>query len=265
MKISVVTICYNAASTIGDTLASVAAQDWPDVEHIVVDGASTDATMSMVERYARPRLRALSEPDHGLYDAMNKGLARATGDYVGFLNADDYFARRDSLRLIAERALRGGDCIIGDTQFFDPQGHNGLNRRYSGRGFAPWWLKIGLMPPHPSFYAKRSLLLESGGFDTRFRIAADFDLLARLFLKHGASWSSIGKVITCFRTGGVSTSGRSSRASINSELAQSLASLGYSQPKLRIYLRYPMKVAQYRAWRPRQEDLGRGRFWEAEA
>jgi glycosyltransferase involved in cell wall biosynthesis len=239
--ISVVTVCLNAERTIADTIASVAAQDWPDFEHIIVDGGSTDGTAALVERLGHGRLRFVSEPDDGLYDAMNKGLALATGDYVGFLNADDFMAAPDALRHIAEAAESGADCILGDTALLDADCRP---RRYiySARGFRPWWLTIGAMPPHPSFYVRRALLLAAGGFDTRFAVAADFDLIARLILKHRARWTATGQILTCFRQGGVSSRGLESTRRISADKGRSIGALGFGMTRARAMLRFPLRI-----------------------
>ncbi len=254
MRISVVTVAYNRADTIAETIASVAGQDWPDFEHIIVDGASTDGTANVARAMQHPRMRVISEPDEGLYDAMNKGLREAGGDYVGFLNADDFFASRHALRQVAEAALASGaDCILGDTAFVDRHGRP-KGRIYSARGFARWWPTIGLMPPHPSFYARTGRLRDAGGFDTRYRIAADFDLIARLFLAGGASWARAPFILACFRVGGVSTAGAGAKLTIGREMADSLRRLGRRLPAARVMLRYPFKLAQLIAGR-----IGRGR------
>ena len=241
MKISVVTVSFNAERTIATTIESVAAQDWPDFEHIIMDGGSSDGTAAVAERLRHDRLRFISEPDEGMYDAMNKGLRLATGDYVGFLNADDFLAAPDALRVVAAEAARGADCIMGDTLLLDSDGRP-TGYIYSARGFRPWWVKIGAMPPHPSFYARRELLLAAGGFGMGFAIAADFDLIARLILNHQASWTVAGRILTCFRQGGLSTGGLGSTLRISRDKSQTLRSLGYRAVSARTMLRFPFRI-----------------------
>ncbi len=246
MKISIITVCYNSQDTIAQTLQSVAAQCWPDFEHIVVDGASADQTMRVVEAHAHGRLVSVSERDKGIYDAMNKGLAMATGEYVAFLNSDDLYARSDAIRLVAERAIATNvDCIMGDVQFFDNDPAYPSGRFYSARGFAKWRMKIGIMPPHPALFVKRSLLAKAGGFDLSYRIAADFDLVARIILRYNASWSVLGKTLTLFRSGGISTQGGLLRHELSREFARSLKQLSVGLSGARILLRYPIKALQY--------------------
>jgi glycosyltransferase involved in cell wall biosynthesis len=239
MKISVVTVCLDAGRTIGDTIRSVAAQDWPEFEHLIVDGGSTDDTARVVEALRHDRLRFVSGRDEGVYDAMNKGLRLAEGDYVGFLNADDFLAAPDALRTVALAAP--ADCIMGDIWLLDAEG-NPTRYVYSARGFRRWWLTIGAMPPHPSFYARRTLLLAAGGFDTRFALGADFDLIARLILRHGASWAVVPRFLTCFRQGGLSTGGLKATLRISKDKQEALRSLGYRAAPVRALLRFPLRI-----------------------
>lgn len=245
MRVSVVTVCYNSAKTIADTLSSVAAQDAADFEHIIIDGNSSDETMRVVKAHAHSRLRWISEPDHGLYDAMNKGLRVASGDYVIFLNSDDYFARSDALSLaLAKLREADTDCLFADTAFVREDGRMLSGRRYSARGFRKWWLRIGVMPPHPSMFMRRSLAEALDGFDTSYRIAADFDLIARAVLQAGCSWTTLPVALTRFRLGGISTSGPSANLVVGREVARSLAELGQPLSHFAVQLRYPMKAMQ---------------------
>ena len=239
MKLSVVTVCFNAGATIARTIESVAAQDWPDYEHVIVDGGSTDRTLALVESLKHDRLRLVSGPDEGIYDAMNKGLRLARGDYVGFLNADDFLAAPDALRAIAEAPA--ADCIMADTWLLAEDGRP-TRYVYSALGFRRWWLTIGAMPPHPSFYARRELLLAAGGFDTRFAVAADFDLIARLILRHKASWTIVPRLLTCFTLGGLSTRGAGATLRISKDKQETLRALGYRAAPLRALLRFPLRL-----------------------
>lgn len=252
MRFSVITVCFNAASTIGDTLASVAGQDWADFEHIVVDGASTDGTMAAVEAHRHGRLQSVSEPDGGIYDAMNKGLSLATGDYVQFLNADDFLMRPDALSLVAARiAESGADCVFADTRFVVGAAARRAARFYSARRFRRWWLRIGAMPPHPSSFVRRDLMLRLGGFDTSYRLAADFDLIARALIRADASWTALPCAIVAFRAGGASTAGLSAKLTLSREFARSLSGLGQPLASLAVLLRFPLKLGQLNPFKPR--------------
>lgn len=249
-RISIVTVCFNAAATIGRTLDSVAAQLGVHYEHLIVDGGSRDETMAVVDRHRHDRLSAVSEPDHGIYDAMNKGVARARGDYLLFLNADDYLARPDSLKLAIDAlAETGADCLFADTQFVGPDGTTAGQRLYSARRFSRWWLRVGAQPPHPSMLLRRSLVEELGGYNTSFRIAGDFDLVARALLRRRASFTTLPVVLTHFQVGGVSTAGMGAKLALNRELAQSLRGLGQPLYRIAVLLRLPLKLLQYRPTR----------------
>jgi glycosyltransferase involved in cell wall biosynthesis len=207
MKLTVVTVAYNAARTIEHTVASVAAQDWPDYEHLVIDGASKDDTVAQVEGLAHPKLRLVSEPDRGLYDAMNKGLRAAKGDLIGFLNADDFYCRTDALAHVARRAeATGREAVCGDIVVVDPEDPLRVLRKYPARGFRPWMLRLGHMPPHPGFFVRRGAVEEVGEFDLSYKTAADLDWMIRFFLVHGLGVESIAPTITAMRAGGQSQS-----------------------------------------------------------
>lgn len=245
MRFSIVTCSYNSAATIADTLTSVDRQRWCDIEHIIVDGGSSDATLDILRRFQRPKRSWSSEPDRGIYDAMNKGLCRATGDYVMFLNSDDLFADDDALGRIAKRARESdADCLFADTQFVRTDGRTLHPRLYSARRFKPWWLRVGVMPPHPSMAIRREALLNLGGFNPDFRIAGDFDLVARAILQKHLTWTYVPAVTTLFRVGGASTESWHSNVIVGREMARSLKSLGMIFPAFNVQLRYLVKLPQ---------------------
>lgn len=245
MRISIVTCSYNSAATIDDTLRSVDRQTWPDIEHIIADGQSGDATGAVVAQRARAWRTWVSEPDTGIYDAMNKGLHRATGDYVMFLNSDDMFSRDDSVEIMAERAREtSAACLFADTQFVEADGRTLHRRLYSARRFGPWWLRVGAMPPHPSMAIRRDALLALGGFDPAYRIAGDFDLIARALLVKKLSWAYVPAVITHFRIGGASTRNWRSNVVVGREMARSLRNQGFVFPNMSVQLRYLLKLPQ---------------------
>ena len=201
MKISVITVAYNAAATIADTLRSVAAQDYPHIEHVIIDGASIDNTAALVAAHGRPGTIFHSAPDDGLYDAMNKGLAAATGDIIGFLNADDFFCRTDAIDLIVRAAAANPQAaaVSGAIVIIDEHDINRAIRAYSPGSFAPWMLRFGQMPPHPAFYARRAAFNAVGGFDSALRIGADFEWMVRFFHNHRLSSTPLQQTLTCRR------------------------------------------------------------------
>ncbi len=245
MRVSVVTVAFNAAATIADTLESVARQTHPDVESLVIDGGSKDGTQSLVEGFGDVVAHFVSEPDRGLYDAMNKGLRRATGDYVAFLNADDYYAGPDVLAAVAATAARtGADVILGDTIMLSAEPPHGVSRFYSAAGFRPWQFRFGHMPPHPSTFVRRDLLLRLGGFDLRYSISADFDLMLRLFRTLKPRVAHLPKTVTVMRGGGLTTQGLSSNRKINQQVAAVCRDRGvWTHPAI-IWSKYAAKAFQ---------------------
>jgi glycosyltransferase len=203
--ISVITVCFNSAATIVDTLRSVAAQTHAEVEHIVVDGASSDDTLRLVRTHGAHVATLISEPDLGIYDAMNKGLAAATGEFVGFLNADDLFASPRSLQLLAEAlAADDADMAYGDLVYVRADDTGVVVRLWRSGRFGRSRLRFGWMPPHPTFYARRSLLVQHGGFNILLRIAADYDLMLRCLCASGQRVSYVPEVLVRMRLGGAS-------------------------------------------------------------
>lgn len=205
MKVSIITVAYNCASTISDTLRSVASQTHKAVEHIVIDGASTDATLAIVNEYGAHVASVVSEPDSGIYEAMNKGLALATGEFVGFLNADDVYANEQVVARIAGAADElQSDVVYGDLVYVDQNNLGKVFRRWHSGTFAPSRLRFGWMPPHPTFYVRTQILKSQGGFDTRYRIAADYDCMLRTLMSPGAQVAYVDDVLVHMRTGGAS-------------------------------------------------------------
>jgi glycosyltransferase involved in cell wall biosynthesis len=180
MKVTVITVCYNSSATIRDTLNSIAAQDYRDIEHIVIDGASKDNTAELVRQHAGHTVKLVSEPDKGIYDAMNKGIALATGDIVGFLNADDMYETNDAVTKIAA-AFRANDIdgVYGDLVLVDQLNTARVVRYWRSCNHVSGMCQQGWMPPHPTLYVRRSFL--TSGFNTDFKIQADFELILRLF------------------------------------------------------------------------------------
>ena len=181
LKLSIVTVCLNSARCIGDTLASVNAQTHAEIEHIVIDGGSTDGTQDLVRQRGERVCRLISEPDRGIYDAMNKGLALATGDIVGFLNADDVFASPEAVERIAQAFTPGVDASYGDVVYVNSTDPSRTIRYWRAGAYRPGLCASGWAPPHPTLYVRREVLVGHGGFNDRMRIAADFDLALRLF------------------------------------------------------------------------------------
>ena len=224
-KISIVTAAYNSALTIADTINSVASQTFPAYEHIVVDGLSTDATVETVQSLSRPNVILISEADKGIYDAMNKGVLCAKGDVIGILNSDDFYVDDNVLEQVAEAFEEDPklEVILGDVDFVDSSNLERPIRTYRAVGFRPWMFQIGLMPPHPAVFVRKSSYERVGVYKLGYKIAADFDFLVRLLAVDRARYIVAGKHWVRMRTGGVSTSGLRSYAVSTNEILRSLS------------------------------------------
>ncbi|MDA3788510.1 MAG: glycosyltransferase family 2 protein, partial [Desulfobacula sp.] len=197
---------YNCETTIEDTILSVAAQDYSRKEHIVIDGCSTDKTMEIVKKHAAIIQQYISEPDNGIYDAMNKGIKLATGDVIGILNADDiYFDSTCISEVVNAFEEKEVSAICGNLVYVSPNNLNKTIRFYSSEGFAPKMFEFGMMPAHPAFFVLRKCYESFGLYKEDYKIAADFELLLRFLKIHGISYHCISKNLVKMRTGGVST------------------------------------------------------------
>ena len=247
MKISVITVTYQSVGTLEEAMRSVLRQNWPDVEYIVVDGGSTDGTVALLRQYEKAfsgRMRWVSEPDQGIYDAMNKGIRMASGELVGILNSDDFFAAPDVLERVAaafaeEPALEG---VYGDVRYVDPAHTGRTVRHYSSAGFTRKKLKYGLMPAHPSFYARRECFEKHGLYDTRYRISADYDMFVRLIWNGRIRTRYLPFDLVTMRNGGASSSGFAARRQIMREHLQSVKAHGLPSNFFLQSLRYFGKI-----------------------
>ena len=246
MKISIITVTFNAATTLADTLQSVAAQIHPDIEHLVVDGASTDGTQDVVARYGSHLARFVSEPDQGIYDAMNKGLALATGDVIGFLNADDVYADDGVLQRVAEIMSRNNlDAVFGDAVFVNPAHPARSVRRYCSARFCPARIAWGWMPAHPSLFLRRGVYECFGHFRTDYRIAGDFELVARIFHGGTLKYRHVPEVWVRMRTGGISTGGWRNTVLLNREVLRACRENGIPTNLTKILSKYPAKLFEF--------------------
>ena len=229
MKISIITVAFNSAKTIEDTLRSVACQTHGEIEHIVIDGASTDNTMTIVQREGAHVARAVSERDRGIYDAMNKGLSLATGQVVGFLNSDDMFASPDSVALIAEAFLdQTIEGVYGDLVFVDPRNVERITRYWRPGVHVAGACAKGWMAPHPTFYVRRDTLDRVDGFDLTYKLQADFDLMLRLFEKERIKTRYLPETLVRMRVGGAHTGSISNIIKGNIEAERACKRAGFS-------------------------------------
>jgi len=251
MKISLVTATYNSSATIAATLDSVLAQTYKDIEYWIIDGSSIDSTMEIVSNYEplfNGRLHYLSEPDKGLYDAMNKGLSLCTGDVVGFLNSDDHYTSDDILEMVAEK-INDVDAVYGDVHFVRAVEPSNVIRYYSSAMFRPFWLRFGFMPAHPSFYARREIYEKVGGFSLDYKIAADFELMVRLFYVHKIKTRYVKKDFVTMLTGGMSTRSMANRILITKEDVKACRQNGLYTNILMVSCKYLYKVFEFKIWK----------------
>lgn len=243
MRFSIITATFNSAATVADCLQSVATQTVP-AEHIVIDGASRDATVTLVREVA-PAARILSEPDEGIYDAMNKGIALAQGDIVGILNSDDFYIDPHVLEKVGALFDDPGlEAVFADLVFVRPENLERVVRYCSGARFTPEQFAWGWMPPHPTFFVRRRLYEQYGTFRTDYRIAADFELTARFLHRHRARYAYLPEVIVKMRTGGVSTRNLKSNLILNREILRACVENGIETNLLKVYAKYFRKVGQ---------------------
>lgn len=216
MKISVVTISYNSADTIESTIKSVLDQDYSDIEYIIIDGGSTDSTLSIIEKYKDSIDHLVSEPDNGLYDAMNKGIEIATGDVIGMLNSDDVFADNTVLSKVA-LAIENADAVYGDLNYVDRDNLEKITRKWKSGKYRRNAFKRGWMPPHPTFYVRATKYHQLGTYNTRFKTSADYELMLRFIHKHKIKVDYIPHVMVLMRVGGQSNSSIKNRLAANKE------------------------------------------------
>ncbi|MDR2146377.1 MAG: glycosyltransferase [Tannerella sp.] len=250
MKFSVITIAYNSADTIRNTFDSVLQQQFCNIEYIVIDGASTDNTVDIIKEYEpkfKGRMKWISEPDKGLYDAINKGIGMATGDIVGCLNSDDFYTYDNVLKTIADVFQdKELEAIFGDVHFVKPENLNKCVRYYSSKRFHPRFLRIGFMPAHPSFYVRRICYEKYGTYSLYYKISSDFDLMIRFFYKHNIKYKYIPMDFVTMRTGGKSTRGIKSRLLLNKEDVRACRKYGIRTNSLMMALRYLYKIKELR-------------------
>lgn len=246
-SVTIITVCYNAAATIGTALASVRSQSYPNIEHIIIDGQSSDGTQAIVERELRKGSIFVSERDSGIYNAMNKGLLRASGDVVAFLNADDCYAHTDVIANVMNAFETGGNinAIFGDIAFYRAQTDGRPYRRYDSGIFRPSRLRWGWMPAHPGMFVARSVYEQLGGFREDFKIAADYEFVARGFVNGLIRYCHLPEVLVHMLAGGVSTRNFSARLLINRETVLACRINGIYTNQLMVMSKYPMKLLGY--------------------
>ena len=248
MKISIITVCHNSEKTLIDTLNSVLSQSYSDIEHIIVDGMSSDKTHEIIKEYNHHDKKIIIESDNGIYDAMNKGINAATGEIITILNSDDIYQSRNVISEIVEDIKldnNNHDIFLGDVVFFKEKNFSFVRRFYSSKYFKPWMLKIGLMPPHPSSFIKKKIYDENGLYDSNLKLAADFDIFLRFLLLKKIRYKYLSKIVVRMRMGGASGKNLSSYLLSSKEILYSLKKNNQSSNIFKILIRIPSKFFQF--------------------
>ncbi|WP_199117744.1 glycosyltransferase family 2 protein [Pedobacter sp. ASV28] len=243
LKISIITVVKNAENTISRCLSSLIEQTYSNVEIIVMDGASTDGTLGFIEKFRRENLKIYSEKDLGIYDALNKGISRSTGDIIGLLHSDDYLSNELVLEDIAnEFSNTSLPIIIGKLSYFHPDNLTKIVRRYYPFRFSKWMFRFGMAPPHPAFYAKRELFERYGNYRTDLEIAGDFDLMLRFLYLHKVPYKCIDENWVMMSTGGKSTNGWTSIIKNNKDILTVCRDHHFYSNYMFIYAKYLIKT-----------------------
>jgi glycosyltransferase len=217
-KISIITVTYNSAQTLEQTIQSVLSQDYPNLEYIIVDGKSTDSTLTIIEKYRDKISHFVSEKDDGIYYAINKGINLATGDIIGVLHADDFYIKNDVLTGIAETfKMNEADAVYADLYYVDKNNTDKIIRTWKSGSFSPNKFLWGWMPPHPTFFVKKDCYTKYGVFNTTLHSAADYEMMLRLLYKHKIKAAYLPEFIVKMRVGGQSNASLNNRVKANNE------------------------------------------------
>ena len=247
MKVTIITVTYNSAIYLEQCIQSVIGQHYHDIEHIIVDGGSTDGTLDIIAQYQSKIAKWVSEPDHCMYDAINKGMRMATGDIIGTLNSDDILASREVIGSIAHSfKYSGAEAIYGDIVYVQPSDLNNVLRIWNGSDYNRNKFKYGWMPAHPSFYIRRSLIEKYGFYETHFYSAADYEFMARYLFFHKVDACYLPKLIVKMRMGGMSNGSLSRRLRANRRDYLAMKKNNIPFPLLASILKPLSKLYQYK-------------------
>jgi len=246
MKITLITASYNSATTLEETIKSVIAQNYPLLEYIVIDGASTDNTIEIIKKYEKHITKWVSEKDKGIYDAFNKGLEMASGDIIGFLNSDDMFAQNDALKKIAKIfQTKSVDGVYGDLHYVDFDNTQRVVRKWKAGHYKPGAFLYGWMPPHPSLYLRKSCYTKYGNFNTSFISAADYELMLRMIHKNQIILAYLPEVVVKMRMGGISNKSVLNRIRANKEDRRAWKVNKLKMPFYTTWLKPLRKISQF--------------------
>ena len=256
LKVSIITVCFNSESTIRVTLDSVRSQSFANIEHIIVDGDSSDRTMDIVAEYREWLGPVVSESDKGLYDAMNKGIDMASGDIIGILNSDDFYERDDVIEAVVGAFLRDPalDILFGDVVFVSPPDLETVTRFYRAGHFRPWKLRFGWMPPHPATFVTKAVYEKHGKYRLDMKISADYEMFVRWLSKAKLNFCWVDRVIVRMRAGGLSTGGLKSSLILNREIVRACKENGVYTNLMLVLTKIPFKFLELLRHPKRVED-----------
>ncbi len=245
MKISVITVCKNSSKTIGQTIDSVQAQTYPDIEHIFCDGGSTDGTTDIIKEKYGADTHLLSGPDKGIYDAINKGIEQASGDIIAILNSDDFYSNDKVLEHVAESFENGVDSVYGDLVYVKPNQTDKIVRYWKSGEYAPEKFLWGWTVPHPAFFIKKEVYNRHGLYNINYKIAGDYDLILRLLYKEKISTHYLPRVLVNMRTGGASNGSLAKKVKVHREDSRAWKNNNIRPTPLTLWLKPLRKMGQY--------------------
>ncbi len=217
-KVSIITVCYNSEKTIEDTIKSVVNQSYPNIEYILIDGVSSDNTLTIINKYKKQITKVVSEKDNGIYDAINKGISLATGDIIANLNSDDFYIDNNVIAdVVATFEKEKTDTLYADLYYIDAVDTNKIVRYWKSKPYKEGLFLKGWMPPHPTFFVKKEVYQKHGLFDLQFKSAADYEIMLRFIHRYNVSISYLPRVIVKMRVGGMSNSSIKNRLKANQE------------------------------------------------
>lgn len=244
MKVSIITVCFNSAATIRDTIESVLEQNYSDIEYLIIDGGSTDGTLSIISEYGSRIAKVISEPDFGIYDAMNKGIHLASGEIIGILNSDDIYIDKHSVTQLVSPILEGkSDSTFADLIVVSTNDLNKVVRYYDSSYFSPEKFRFGWMPAHPTFFVKKSCYEIVGDYSLDYKIAADYEMLIRLLLIAKVTYTYISKPLIKMRLGGASSANLIRVWTLNCEIVHACKRNGIWTTLPLLLLKFPKKLA----------------------
>jgi glycosyltransferase involved in cell wall biosynthesis len=244
--ISIITVTFNSAKTLEETIKSVYWQEYKNIEYIVIDGGSTDDTLEIIRRHNGFIDYWISEKDKGIYDAMNKGISAATGDYIGILNSDDLFSNPRAVSLIANALQKyDADAVHGNIEIVNRNDISRIRRYYRSHFFSKRLLRFGIFPAHPTFYCRSSLYKDAGNYKTDYRVSADSEMIIRLLVGYKAKLVYIDETLVKMREGGISNNGVMGRIHQNFEIVRACRENSLYTNIFLLMVKIPIKLMQY--------------------